>query len=387
MFKNKNKLYIILFSVCITFIFAVLFQNCQIQKPKVELASYTITNYLHTGNETTCANCHENKRPHSSDGFIGLNEKTPFDYTTHAPGMDCVNCHIQTSTTFRTINDWSGGSWDHSPQPTSCLNCHSTQQPNNSDTDLLATNGFDHTVIKNIECIQCHQLNQINSFSNLTDWKYTGGGTDHNATASCIACHSFSNTNHNYSFLDGTTPTDSRNTVNSQVNFNDPPDSSTPKVIGSFTHLETTQSTFDCKSCHVNTPNINTTQISILANHLPPVQSANRNFWTGSANWNHASVFGLSGAKDIVVGALMGTSNSCGNCHKLNSANPTTALSNGSDLHSYPAAKNGQCGVCHGINTTGANQWASSLGGINFSHQFRNGSPFLYCTSCHPNNW
>lgn len=167
---NKNRL---IFSFSIFFILitvGVFFQNCGIQRPQVELSSYAVTNYLHTGTETSCSECHENKRPTSTNNFVGLNANTPFDYSSHAVGMDCIHCHAQTSTTFRTMNNWSGGSFAHLPILTSCANCHSSQRPGNSVADLTRTSGFDHTLNGSADCFGCHQASFATNFTKLQDW-------------------------------------------------------------------------------------------------------------------------------------------------------------------------------------------------------------------------
>ncbi|MGE3758284.1 MAG: cytochrome c3 family protein, partial [Pseudobdellovibrionaceae bacterium] len=85
--------------------------------------------FAHTGNETECLSCHAQGRPTSTAGFVGLNPKAPFDYTTHGAGLDCITCHSGMTPAVRTKADWANGYFMHKQTLQSCSECHTSTRP------------------------------------------------------------------------------------------------------------------------------------------------------------------------------------------------------------------------------------------------------------------
>lgn len=143
------------------------FQNCGIQKPKVENLSFASVGYAHSGNETSCSSCHNPDRPNNSDAFLAPNALAPFDYATHGGALDCISCHLSAgSQAQRSRADWAGGHFKHSPSLVTCQECHSTQRP------LVYGNSQPHPTTG--DCATCHQNTLSSSFTSLADWQ--GGG-------------------------------------------------------------------------------------------------------------------------------------------------------------------------------------------------------------------
>ena len=166
-----QRTWVVLFLVILVASFS--FQNCVKAPAPGQITTLTsIASSIHTGKETACSNCHEtgsSGRPTSTAGFVNLNVNTPFDYTTHAKGIDCISCHDM-SQIARTKADWGNGFFNHSSTLTACNSCHTSQQPKNSVADLALTGGFDHTILGAQDCFGCHQASLNTSFSGLADW-------------------------------------------------------------------------------------------------------------------------------------------------------------------------------------------------------------------------
>lgn len=155
------------------------FQNCGVKTPSVD-AGLSSSSYSHNGLETSCAGCHESNRPKSSAGFIGLNASAPFDYSTHAAGVDCVSCHMMSTTGFRTQAEWANGYYIHPSTLASCTSCHSAQRPAvpigpNAYTSVV----FNHSTSGTGDCSGCHQKSLMSPFANyITANNTTWGDTD-----------------------------------------------------------------------------------------------------------------------------------------------------------------------------------------------------------------
>ncbi len=182
------------------------FQNCaQTPTPGNVATLSSIAAIIHTGKETTCSNCHEtgkSGRPTSTAGFVGLNVNTPFNYTTHAKGVDCISCHDMTQIA-RTKADWGNGFFNHNSTLTSCNSCHTSQEPTNSVTDLALTGGFDHTILGAQDCFACHASSLNTPFSSMSNWSGAVGAangllytiaSDVNLTGQSSQLPNFSNT-------------------------------------------------------------------------------------------------------------------------------------------------------------------------------------------------
>jgi hypothetical protein len=127
-------------------------------------------------NVATCLPCHTGQRPVGSVG-------TPaFDHANGGTG-DCVSCHTQLGVT------WSGGTYNHSPAPTSCLGCHSAKMPSAATvTPSGATRDqFYHsaTYVGTGECVSCHTSVAAN-----LGVRWSGGFFGHSPKPSaCSTCH------------------------------------------------------------------------------------------------------------------------------------------------------------------------------------------------------
>ena len=141
------------------------FNNCgMVKTPKMDNMSLGTVGYYHSGQETSCSQCHERERPTSTAGFIGLNPNTPFDYDTHGRGTDCATCHRMQSMGLRNQNEWANGYFTHTSTLTSCAGCHSSQKP----TAII--NGFDHGTIGTTDCFSCHSGALQTNFSSMANW-------------------------------------------------------------------------------------------------------------------------------------------------------------------------------------------------------------------------
>jgi hypothetical protein len=107
---------------------------------------------------------------------VGPAGSPPFDHANGGTG-DCVSCHLPKSA---TQTDWSGASFSHSPTPASCLSCHIGDRP----TGAVGNPAFDHAIAGTGDCKSCHAVKSATK----NDW--TGGNFSHNpAPATCIDCH------------------------------------------------------------------------------------------------------------------------------------------------------------------------------------------------------
>ncbi|HCM38826.1 MAG TPA: hypothetical protein DIS93_02555 [Bdellovibrionales bacterium] len=90
--------------------------------------------YSHTiAQPATCAECHNFQRP---SGLVNR--------FIHTPGSECANCHHKPGVT------WGDGYYNHSPSPAACAICHISNKPSG------LTNSFDHSIIGSQDCVECH---------------------------------------------------------------------------------------------------------------------------------------------------------------------------------------------------------------------------------------
>lgn len=124
-----------------------------------------VSGFSHSPTPSTCINCHLNKRP---TGPVGSKQ---FDHAKGGTG-DCVSCHAS-----QAGITWSGGNFSHSPQPTSCLDCHIGSRP----SGLIGNPPFDHAKGGTGDCVFCHKNPGVS---------WAGGSYNHNpAPTSCTGCH------------------------------------------------------------------------------------------------------------------------------------------------------------------------------------------------------
>jgi hypothetical protein len=190
----------ILMTVLVGVLFTA-FNNCDIQTPSVAIGSYTSVGYTHTGQEVSCAGCHEPDRPPIANSIL------------HGNGADCVSCHTSTNSPVGTADVvWTSTQtpYTHATSGiTSCLNCHTPNEP-------APVNGFVHYA--NSDCVMCHSpngnntngltLDQIES-AFITSYAYTHPtgltscegchekdryNAQHNPGQDCVSCHGTNNT-------------------------------------------------------------------------------------------------------------------------------------------------------------------------------------------------
>ncbi len=138
-------------SVLVLISSAMLFCGCgMIQQPGV-----TSTMSLGTIHQNiapnSCSACHSNDRP-----------QTVINNFNHANGGggDCSFCHTLPSPS--NFNSFAGGTWTHTPTPTQCATCHSSDQ--SLQANLANTvNQMAHTIPGLPDCAMCHQTQSLNS--------------------------------------------------------------------------------------------------------------------------------------------------------------------------------------------------------------------------------
>lgn len=154
-----------------------------------------VTNFNHTPAPATCMNCHENKRPLTSE---------PHKAGQWGAKQDCVSCHTHPS--------WKPAKFDHVKPLTTCIECHRTVT---KDDRPLPKTSHPSDFYNQIDCIQCH----TNSTNNKKWTDVTFNHKTHSPTpTSCITCHEI------------------KRPLSHTIN---------PKISG--------MDKGDCKSCHTNT--------------------------------------------------------------------------------------------------------------------------------------
>lgn len=120
--------------------------------------------YNHVPAPTTCIGCHIGRRPAALVG------NPPFSHAQGGSG-DCVSCHKNPGVT------WAGGSYNHTPRPATCKDCHNGRQPAN------LINRMSHSLGATVDCASCHKNPGVS-------W---AGGIYHanigTQPTSCATCH------------------------------------------------------------------------------------------------------------------------------------------------------------------------------------------------------
>jgi Class III cytochrome C family len=97
--------------------------------------SWTGGTYSHNPAPASCSACHSPQRPTSI--INGFNHSVG--------GMgDCATCHLQPGVT------WSGASFSHNPKPATCAGCHASERP------TTVVNNFNHALYGTGDCASCH---------------------------------------------------------------------------------------------------------------------------------------------------------------------------------------------------------------------------------------
>ena len=159
----------------------ILFQNCGVQKPKVEILAAMKAGFGHSTTLTSCSTCHASRRPTvattlSADGVSNLYMHT----ANYQGGNDCVLCHTQNQADIGV--SWKNGLFNHKDNlgttVATCAECHTGNKP----STLVGTTLFDHTTIGTQDCAACHK--NVGANWSTTTFSHTP------TPNSCVSCHS-----------------------------------------------------------------------------------------------------------------------------------------------------------------------------------------------------
>ncbi len=244
--------------------------------------------YAHTAADTNCSSCH--------NGSTATGETTP----PHIPttGVQCSNCHVNTSTTFVTYT------MNHASVSTSrCDTCHSGAYLGQGTKGALGTASYSgHVATSGRDCAICH-ANAVNGgFVSWAGATYTHTAADTN----CSTCHNGS-------------------TATGQTN---PPHI---PIVG-----------VECSNCHVNTA---TSFVTYTMTHS--AVSASR------CDACHNGAYQGQGTKGALstsafAGHVATGGRDCATCHASAVSGGFVAWSGGTYIH---LATDTNCSTCHNNST------------------------------------
>lgn len=146
--------------------------------------------YNHDPKPSTCASCHESKRPTSLIGKF-----------SHTNAGECATCH-------KTPGDsWKGATFNHSPAPSSCTTCHggarpaSASPPSGQSFPTPAGQPVGHYTGK--DCYSCHVAYNGGT---VTSFRFDHRNAVSANISFCLPCHytdgakKHGTTNSKYSF-------------------------------------------------------------------------------------------------------------------------------------------------------------------------------------------
>lgn len=154
----------------------LLLVSCNIQRPKLDLSAFNgkTAIFVHSGDETSCAPCHEKIRP----APVVTNGTS----VAHGGGSDCVSCHLSNQPWRNPV-----GGVSHNPIPASCTGCHLSAKPS-GPVPLNSKDQFDHALPGGQalpDCKQCHTAVAAN-----VGVLWSGAVYGHApAPSGCISCH------------------------------------------------------------------------------------------------------------------------------------------------------------------------------------------------------
>jgi len=166
MFWNRKKNFVRVTLFLVFFIsLTASFQNCGVQRPQVEDASYSSTtvspsSHQNFSSTTQCSSCHEGARPLTKTLSHNFNHSDSNWYA-----QDCAVCHTKKENWGVS---WAEGQFAHSPIPNTCIECHNSTTPTYPifiGNDNLRP--FNHTL--GVECTTCHS--NTPKFDSLADWR------------------------------------------------------------------------------------------------------------------------------------------------------------------------------------------------------------------------
>ncbi len=350
--------------------------------------------FSHSPAPASCNDCHLGIRP------VGLVGSPPFDHANGGTG-DCVSCHLPKSA---TQTNWSGGSFSHSPTPATCIGCHVGDRP----AVPVGNPAFDHAIAGLGDCKSCHaplsatktnwsggSFNHVPTPTTCIGCHLgqrpvapTSSGFNHalGGTGDCVACHQDPGgqwtgavSGFDHGTLSPATRCDSCHASDRPATAINVPWPGNPAKPNKFLH--SVMPTTDCKGCHLQPGGVwaggiyshipSAGQCSVCHLNQRPVGPA------GSPVFDHA----LGGSGDCVAchanksptrtdwtgGTFTHTSTikACASCHEYQRPNDTLHTTQGT----------GDCVSCHAMKSPTRTDWS----GGNFTHVPKPTT----CASCH----
>lgn len=362
---TKAKLNVGLFFIVFSAFTIFFFQNCSVEKPKVEDMSVLSVGFSHSPTPNECMTCHIDSRPLigktlSADGISNL-----FVHELENNGKaDCVLCHTQNQNDVGKT--WKNGVFNHKNNigisVTSCRECHLGNMP-------MDTN---HSTIGNKDCFECHKKSGVS-------WKQASFSHSPIPT-SCTSCHNSSRPDPTKYF---------------------PSNPALPN-INLYTHATVYNGSSDCVNCHTNVvANVGVKWSGGHFNHKTntgAIVSSCLDCHTGSRPSSHTVASGKSGdckschtsvgiSWSVSTFSHVPTPVSCNSCHTNSRpsatvfypANPAAPKLN---LYAHSTQYNGQsdCVLCHV--KVAANVGVKWAGGY-FNHKSNTGANVATCIECH----
>lgn len=174
-FLEQHPLYKVLFIAFGIALYTLALSGCSLEAPRVKDARQAVVVFDHIA-VTSCIECHAGSRP------VGLAGSPLFDHVAFNGTGECNKCHTNNPAVPNPT--WAGGHFTHTPQPQSCILCHSVSRPSSTLgwKNLDPNAPFDYSNHGgNLECKTCHT-------TNTTSW--AGATYSHTGVTQCVDCHS-----------------------------------------------------------------------------------------------------------------------------------------------------------------------------------------------------
>jgi hypothetical protein len=339
--------------------------------------------FNHSG-ATSCSSCHASERPTGLKGAVGLTGNIMptgglFNHASNGGTGDCITCH--TSVAANIGVQWTGGTFPHSPLPTSCTGCHTSAQV---PSGTVGSVGFNHATAPGGtgDCVNCHASVAANVGKIWSQATYAHSS----ATVSCAGCHTsdplytakasviFNQMNHSMTGLpDCATCHKSAALAGGFTNW------TAEAVVNTSTialaslgvaHTGFTATPATCVTCHANERPTGAVGSPVAFDH-------SSSGGTGDCKGCHTANIGLKWAGGNFSHTGITT---CASCHASETKAPAT-LPNTADGFNHAATYGTECAACH-MNVA-ANIGVRWSGGF-FGHNGNKASTFTQgCTPCH----
>jgi hypothetical protein len=382
------------------FIFIILSIGCDIKRPGVNSESYSALVFNHKGITDNCIACHESTRPTP----VQASTWSPITQIDHYNNQDCATCHT-------AGGSWSAHSFNHTPSPLSCYQCHEKDRPapvnsvaHGSQGDCKSCHAIGNSWTSSTasythpdgltSCVLCHEKNRPLTIT------VNGSVQAHNLSSDCVSCHkpagwipatSFdhSSATASCSSCHGSGMTYDKTTTLLHNGMPHPltGECSTCHVTSGFTPATSfgghTGVTTNCSSCHIS----NGVYISQSKDALPSSMTlANNEAHPTSASGDCSICHSYTSNVDFKGHATNfkhePRPNTCISCHEAGS---TVVVTNGTNKSTRPSShltssdqskKSGDCSSCH----TSTSSWATGdIAGNHATYLADNTS----CNSCH----